>query len=406
MDEAVFTAATPRRSNATTILRIAWEGAAITAADLMAATSLTRSTVIGLCDELVDTGWLRELPNARTAGSDYHKGRPARRYELRADAGVVIGLDAGPHRFRATVADLRGAVLGSSSRAADPTMAAGGERLGLAEAVIGEALATAGVDAADVLCLTVGVSAPVDGQGISPQTTVDFWQRMNPGFAHHFAARGWATVVENDANLAAVAEGAWGAGRGCGSYVTLVSGERFGAGYVLDGQLVRGASGGAGELHLLDLVEGVGSADGLGAVARQWAREARASEAPGTPGVLAGLDSEQINAEQVFDAARQGDALAVDIADRLAARLARICAVLAGLLDVERIIVAGAVAPALDLLLEQTCRKLGELMHTPPPEIVASTLGDKVVGAGAVVRSLQYVRDHALDMRPASSGGR
>ncbi|MCU1442685.1 MAG: hypothetical protein JWQ59_835 [Cryobacterium sp.] len=52
---------------------------AFTASDLMSTTGLTRSTVIGVCDELVRVGWLNELGDARAVG-DYQKGRPARRY--------------------------------------------------------------------------------------------------------------------------------------------------------------------------------------------------------------------------------------------------------------------------------------------------------------------------------------
>ena len=77
----------------------------------MTATGLTRSTVIGVCDELVRQGWLAELGDARAVG-DYTKGRPARRYALRDRAGVVVGVDAGYEHIAATVADLRGRPVG------------------------------------------------------------------------------------------------------------------------------------------------------------------------------------------------------------------------------------------------------------------------------------------------------
>lgn len=400
MSDEFTTASTSKRAKIEAILRHAWDSEVITASDLMAVTGLTRSTVIAACDELVAMGWLAELPNARSSGSDYRKGRPARRYELDANAGIVVGLDAGPHRIRATVADLRARILGESTHPADPEVTTVAQRRALADVAIDDALEAAQLPASLVLCLTVGVAAPVDNDGNSPHTLVDFWQRMNPDFVGHLEPRGWPVIIENDANLAALAEGVWGAGQGCGSYVTLVSGERFGAGYVLDGQLVRGAHGGAGELHLLDLVEGVGSANGLGAVARELVQELAASGRIPTDSRLSQIGADQLDAEQVFRAARQEDPAAVEVVDRLAHRLARICAVLAGLLDVERIIIAGAVARSLDLLLDRTRSQLDELTHTPAPEVVASGFGDGAVGFGAVARSLQYVREHALYIVP------
>src|SRR3954469_21907039 len=90
-----------RAINAWRVLEEAWDLGAFTATDVMAATGLTRSTVIGVCDELVDKGWLALLDDARAFG-DYRKGRPARRYALRAEAAYVVGVDAGYERMSAT----------------------------------------------------------------------------------------------------------------------------------------------------------------------------------------------------------------------------------------------------------------------------------------------------------------
>ena len=97
------------------MLSYAWQVSVFTASDAMAATGFTRSTVISLCDELVDRGWLTELANARSAGDAYSKGRPARRYALRTDAAVIVGVDAGQNTITASVADLAGLELGRAS---------------------------------------------------------------------------------------------------------------------------------------------------------------------------------------------------------------------------------------------------------------------------------------------------
>ncbi|GAA2310318.1 ROK family protein [Glycomyces scopariae] len=390
-----------RRANAAAVLDRAWEAEAFTASDVIAATGLTRSTVIALCDELVERGWFAELPNARAAGEEYRKGRPARRYELRADAGAVLGVDAGQHGITATVADLRGRELARAHTATDPDGRDPAARLQAADAVIATALADAGTGSEAVLCAVIGVPAPTDLDGASPEGEQHFWERMNPGYAARFRARGWLTEVENDANLAALAEGARGAGAGASSYIALVSGERFGAGYVVDGHLVRGRRGAAGELRLLTLVDGVGSTHGIGNLLRRWALEVRADGAADPASPLMTAPADRLGAELVLRAAEAGDAAAIALAERMAERLARICAVLGGLLDVERIVVAGAVADSLGPVLDRAAIRLDQLTHPPAPELVASTLGGGVVSLGAVTRALEVVRARAMDLEPS-----
>ncbi|HEX2143434.1 MAG TPA: ROK family protein [Glycomyces sp.] len=390
-----------KRVNAAAVLDQAWDAEAFTAADGMAATRLTRSTVIALCDELVERGWLCELPNARAAG-EYRKGRPARRYALRADAGAVVGVDAGQHCITANVADLRGRALARTYTEIDPDGHSGSARVAAADKTIDQALRLAGVPKEAVMCVAAGVPAPTDREGRSPEGEYEFWSRMNPGYAAHFRERGLLTEVENDANLAALAEGALGAGVGASSYITLMSGERFGAGYVVDGRLVRGRRGAAGELRLLSLVEGVGSTFGIGALLREWALELRASGTVDKTSPLMTTPRSRLGAEVVFRAAESGDQAALALIDRMAERLARICAVLGGLLDVERIVFSGAVAESLDLLLPRTAARLDELTHPPAPELVASQLGGGVVSIGAVARALEIVRANAINLSPST----
>lgn len=387
-----------RRMNASEVLRHALESDVFTATDAIARTGLSRATVIGLCDELVELGWLEERVDSR--GDDYRLGRPARRYVLRDRAGLLVGVDAAPHHVTTVVADLRGAVIERVTRRLDPDAVTPDGRLAFVMAVVDTALAQAEATDADVLSCVVAVPAPTDAEGASPPGRGGWWARMNPGYASAFANRGWRVVVENDANLAALAEGALGAGRGAPSFVTLLGGERFGAGFVVNDRLVRGSRGAAGELHVLELVSDVGSSDGLGLLAREWAREARAAGELPPDSVLAALPFDELQAPAVFAAADAGDAAALAIVERLAERLARIAAILAGILDVDRMIVAGAVAPSVGLLLQRAKPYLERFSRPSAPDLVASTLGDAVVSLGAVTRALDLVREDPLSFRP------
>lgn len=379
-----------RGSSAGTLLEYAFAVHAFTATEAMDATGLTRSTVLGACEELVRLGWVRELDDARTAG-EYRMGRPARRYELDTAAGVVVGVDAGQHRVTALVADLRGTVLG---RAADTLGASGLDvpvRLRVLVATVVAALADAGTDPARVLVTVVGIPAPVDATGSSPGDG-GFWDRMNPGFGD--AVPGARVIVENDANLAALAERP---SSGEASFAALLSGERFGAGLVVDGVLLRGTHGGAGEMRVLEIVEGVGSSDGIGATARTLVLEGLAS-GDVVPGGTLGPDSD---AAAVFAAARAGDPAARRIVERLGDRLARVCVLLASLLDIDRVVVAGAIAEPASAVIDRARDLLDSGHFDPVPEIVASSLGADVVVLGAVQHAVDAVRADPLSFAVA-----
>jgi predicted NBD/HSP70 family sugar kinase len=399
-----------RRVNARRVLEYAWRAGPFTATDVMAATGLTRSTAIGVCDELVAQRWLEELGDARAVGA-YTKGRPARRYALRDRAAVVVGIDAGYDHVSATVADLRGTMLGTSGAvipAEGPDrverLADAAGRRDLARRTLREALDAAGVSPDDVLAITVAVPAPVDAEGASPADDW-FWSITNPGYAEAFAAAAPLVAVENDANLAAIAEAAAPAGGGSGadSFVALIVGEGLGAGLMIDRRLVRGRRGGAGELRFLEYVDGVGSPEGLALLARRWALDAIRAGLP-DDSALGRLDPDRLDEAAVGRAARAGDPAAIVIVDRLAARLARICLVLGDLLDVERVIVSGAAATSLPDVIDRAAALLDASDDPAAPELRTSRLGAACVTTGAIEHALTLVRARALDLAPRARG--
>ncbi|MGC5170300.1 ROK family protein [Micromonospora sp. DT81.3] len=393
-----------RRASLDAVLAYAWDIGVFTASEAMSAVGLTRSTTIAVLDELAELGLLRELPNAR-AGGQYQKGRPARRFELRADAAVVVGIDAGRLHITTSVADLRGAELARHHVELDEGRDAPDERRAAAERAVDAALDAAARPREDVLAICIGVPAPVDREGKSPPHRAGFWLRMNPDFAELFGA--WVPIVrvENDASLAAVAEGSVGAAVGCRDYVTLLAGERLGAGVVVDGTLLRGAHGGVGEMVAFDHVIGVEGAWGLGYRAAQWAREAAAAGelSPGSP--LARLDPAELDGRAVLLAARAGDPDAQRIVDRVSAMLGVVAGMFGSLFDPRRVVVSGAISEgAAEVVAAASVSLPGEL-DLPAPELVASQLGGDVVCIGAVAAALEVARAGVLDLaqglRPA-----
>ena len=387
----------PRRASLDALLDYAWDAGIFTAGEAMPAVGLTRSTTIDALDELVEHGLIRELPNAREVG-DYSKGRPARRFEFCADAGIVVGLDAGRAHATTTVSDLSGEVLAREHLTLDDDSVAG-RRAVMARAV-DAALAVAGRDRSDVIALCAGVPAPVDAEGISPTHHEGFWQRMNPDLKDMFGA--WVPLVrvENDASLAAVAEGSIGVARGCRDYVTLLAGERLGAGVVVDGRLLRGAHGGVGEMIAFDQVSGVGGAWGLGYRAAQWAREAIAAGELPPQHPLAAVPVDDISGRLVFELAAEGDAFALAIVDRVGQMLAQVTGVFASLLDPRIIVISGAVSAGVADVLVAARARLSDALHIPPPELVASQLGGDIVSTGAVSAAIELARSGILALAP------
>lgn len=387
-----------RQINSEALLRFALQEQVFTAGEAMAATGLTRATVLGVCDGLVHAGWLEEVGDESDAGRS-NKGRPARRYRLREAAGVVVGLDAGESRLTTLVADLRGRELGKRCQRIDSHMLGRAGRLAAAAELIGRTLEDAGCDAGDVLLTVVGVPAPVDAAGMSPAGG-EFWQLMNSGFT---AGLPGEVMVENDANLAALAEQAH---EPSANVATLLSGERFGAGLIVDGRLLRGRQGGAGEMRFLDvfdnkLVSDEGGSDGLGALARTWARAG--VHAYGGATSLRQITEGDISAEDVFRAAREGDPFARDIIGRLGERLARITVALASLLDIERVVIAGGISGAIEPVLERARGLLPTDSGLPLPRIVASTLGAEAVVQGAVESALIRIKSEPAGFLPRAA---
>ena len=157
------------RLSTSAVLEFAWDAGAFRADHVMAALGLTRSTALAALGTLIELGLISELPSAGPE-EGYRLGRPARRFELRAEAGVLVGIDAGERQFTAIAADLTGRVLArqrfdlrgfsdaSEVRFADLDPR---ERTAAAFRAIDAVLDTAGRTRADVIGVGVGMAVPL-----------------------------------------------------------------------------------------------------------------------------------------------------------------------------------------------------------------------------------------------------
>jgi len=400
-----------RRMTASAVLDALRAGGPMTGSDLMDATGLARPTIHVVCNDLIRLGWIRETDSRRPAG-EARRGRPARCYEFHSRAGFVLGIDA-TDRVRVRLADLRGDRVAEAGEPLAHVSVPVAERVAAIRRATDAALASAAVEPARVLAVTVGVPTPVgaDGRLVGREAYLPGLPgrdlRPEIGGRH-----GWPVLFENDANLAAWGERWRGVAAGVDDLVVMVADERLGSGLFLGGRPVRGHAGGAGELRVLELIQRVGSTYGIAYLVRTLGAEAMARWCGGTGRprrrgrllwTMAGGDPAKVETATVLEAARAGDEVALEIVDEVADRMAHAVAALAGMLDPELVVISGAVADDGDLFLDRIrARLLLDLIDTPP-RLAMSTLGDQAVVTGAVRLALDDVEANLLGSPGASS---
>jgi predicted NBD/HSP70 family sugar kinase len=356
-----------RRLNALAALSTLRAGGPATLTQLAERADLARATIKVVVEDLVELGWV-----ARMDPSGGEKGRPARRYRFRAEAGRVLGLDIGAHKVLAIVADLDGNVLHTTREPVTPEQSRA-ERLAAVDRAIDTCLTGSNTSAPDIWIAVAGSTGYVDLQGrVVLSRAIKDWSDVP--LADHLGTRlRCAVLVENDSRLAALAECRRGIARDTPNLIFLHVGRRAGAAVVLDGVPLRGGGGAAGEIgvHPLFNLAHVGEL-----------LQAAPVVEPGTPpDAAAGL---------VFEAARRGDAEARGAVLRYVKVLALATAAMALTVDPDLVVLGGGFSRSADVLMEPLRAEL-ETMCLRTPELRASVLGDECVAVGAVCHGVEHL---------------
>ena len=272
-----------RRINSAVVLHALRGSQPLTLTELTQRTGLSRPTVEGVVEGLMESGLVVEAPAGPCLAR--RQGRPARRFRFHAEAGHLLGVEIGAHRIRVVLADLGGRVLGSHFHAVDETADAD-ERL---ERVRGDGRGAAAPGGGRAQHAVGGRGRqPRHRGGGRPGAAGDGAAGLDGPAARGAAARSFhcPVLVENDANAAAVAEHWKGAAQGSDDIVFVLAGLSPGAGSLIGGRLHRGFGGAAGEIGALHLL---GREVDSGAAAVHHGRAAAsAGRARGGPGVRAG----------------------------------------------------------------------------------------------------------------------
>jgi glucokinase len=212
---------------------------------------------------------------------------------------------------------------------------------------------------------------------------------------------GLPTFVDNDANVAALAEHLFGAARGADNAVMLTIGTGIGGGLILGGEIYRGATGAGAELgHVAIEMDGPlcqGSCPSRGCVetfasGTALGREGRAAAESAPDSAIGRLlaEGEEVDGKAVTVAAQAGDETSIGVFDLVGRRLGVALASFANIFEPEVIVIGGGVIAAGDLLLEPAraemrARALRPMNATP---VVAAELGEDagMIGAAAMAR--------------------
>ncbi len=366
-----------------------------TASDLMEATGLSRNAIHKVCGDLVALGLVTETDAANEGEhAPVGRGRPPRMFSFLADAGAIVSVDFGVNTIRACVADLRGNEHSRVMRHVDNPDEI--DRESILDELLNAALAAADIPLERVRVAVVGVP-----MALSSNVAIHYpaYQRVIDISRRWGKDHGWPVLIENDANLAALGERRFGAARNAADVVVLLAGERFGAGILTRGELVRGAHASAGELRFLSLLPGsTPEYVGIALHARGLAQDAL-RDGWATAGLRAAVEADdgRIRISTIFRAAERGDSSALSIVHTVSERLAGLIGVLATILDPAMVVISGGAAEAGDLLARTTQSLLPSWMIDNPPRVAISTLGGDAVITGGLSLALDFLDAHLLD---------
>ncbi|MEU4131347.1 ROK family transcriptional regulator [Streptomyces wuyuanensis] len=378
-----------RRANLVRVLGEVRSAGPLSRATVARHTGLTRATVSSLVTELIERGLLRETDFQQ----DGTVGRPGRRLEIDGRAVAALGLEINSRYLAAWSTDLAGRTL-SERRVVHDATREGAERTiralaAIAAELLGEARA-AGVRTAGI---GVAVPGPVDAADGSVRAAPNLGWRDVPvarllrellGLADEVAV-----VVDNEANLAALAERG-DAGSRAADLVYVTGETGIGAGIVADGGLLRGAGGFSGELGHLQVDPAgercacgrIGCLEtkvGLTAAIRTAAPDLAADGAAGA----ATRDPQELAGELLRRAA-EGDPRALGGLDEIGRWLGIGLAIPVNLLNPEVIVLGGYFATVAPYLLPAAMRELRERAVAGDPAV--SRVTGSALGFTAAVR--------------------
>jgi predicted NBD/HSP70 family sugar kinase len=374
-----------RAINDRSALELLLERGPLSRTQLGTLTGLSKPTASQLLARLESAGLV--VPVGTTAG---RPGPGAQLYEINPDAAFVAGLDVNAARIRVAVADITGGVV-AEYRLDTPGRQATGTVERVRDAV-DAAVALAGLEHGILRQVVIGTPGALDaGTGkLRYAPHLPGWH--SPRLLEELTeGLGVPVAVENDVNLAAIAEQRVGGAKGVDDFVLLWVEDGIGAAIVMAGRLHRGHTGGAGEVGYMPLP----GAPLIRNVRRE--NSGGFQELAGAPAVLALAKAHGIGARTAVEAvtaavaaARNGDnTVLAALAHRLATGLAAIVAVV----DPELVLLSGDIPLAGGEDLRALVQEELTGLAVPRPKLALSAVEGSPVVVGALQAALATARE-------------
>jgi len=381
MAEAKAVPALLRALNERTVLDVVRADGPISRAEVARRTGISRPTVSLVLRSLLEDGLVRETahdPDRPHFGAVY--------YETDPDAAVALGIDFGSRVVRVALCDLAGEV-----RAREEIRSRGSveERIAVLAGSV-RSLLRLGKIPGDLLENAVvalpAVVSPIDGRVSAPDLpgleAADLREQMEQALRV-------PVTLENDVNLAAVAEQRRGLAQDVADFAFLLVGAGLGAALMLDRKLHRGHNGNAGELDAVrngrtDDVDPCAAS--LSQLAAELAAKRRTELQP------------PFDVRELVAAAGAGDPVGVAVVEEAARRIALHVLPLAATLDLPLVVLGGSVG-ANAALLEPVRRHLDDWLPFPSPRVEVSALGEAAVIEGALATGIDAVHERLFQRR-------
>ncbi len=377
----------------------------ISRAELAQRMDLSRAAMTAIANDLLESGVVRE-----SESRSRHNGRPPIILEINPARGFVAGIDMGASHISVILADFSAQVIDEVevpfNIAAPPKVC-----LDQASDLLVDLLKKHELTASSLKAIGLGVPGPIASEAgmVLAPPIMPGWDGY-PIQASLEEKWNLPVSLNNDAELGAIGEWAYGAGRGENFLAYIKVGTGIGSGILLNGQVYRGATGSAGEIGHLTIEENgplcecgnVGCLEAL-AGGRAIARQAKEAIRKGNRTLLASLGPiEEITARDVASAARRGDLVAQQIISRAGSYLGIAIAGLVNLLNPRMVIVGGGVAQVGDLLLQpirDTVARRSLLASARTVKINTAVLRRHSSSMGAVVQALSIALHQVAEQR-------
>lgn len=377
------------------VLRLIWKEREISRAEISRRLDLSRSTVSEIVGALLPRGLVAEVGTGPSRG-----GRRPIVLRFQDDACTILGVEMGATHVQVVVTDLRGRILAVEHRDHPVRSDPDGTRRTITE-LCDAALRRVRGGRSRLMGIGIAVPSPVDPahpHRLSELVMPHWHGRLGlEGLAARF---GVPLLVDNDANLGALAEHWWGAGRGADDFAYIKIATGLGSGHVIGGEIYRGSSGVAGEIgHLAMDPHGELCMCGLrGCLATLVGAHALVKRAEALRGDFpnSALAKRPPTMTSIEDAALAGDALALRLANEAAQHLGIAIASLLNLMNPSLVILGGGLARLGELLLEplrETAARRTLASSLRVTDIRMAELGPQATAVGAATLVLKSALD-------------